>query len=175
MNPIPRRVQFGIVIAGYASVLLIAAVLIYLRHMQYVNHPDEAMASSGMYAGGDWLLELFIVGLFLIPTFLLALIIRNSEPASTRYAQVVLGISLTAPVGLGLFLIPAVNQGNGFLGWFALDRLFASPMVIVGFVGSRLLARFKRAKRLTSCAILIEVATIVVMILLFWLSGPRRG
>jgi hypothetical protein len=33
----------------------------------------------------------------------------------------------------------------------------------VGFVGSRFLARFRRAKRLTSYALLVEVGTIVLV------------
>lgn len=103
-----------------------------------------------MYAAGDWMLELFIVGMFLIPTFFLGLVIRKSETAYTRYSQALLGVSLTAPVSLGVLLIPAVNQGNTFLGWFCMDRLFASPVVVVGLAVSRLLARFNRAKRLAS-------------------------
>ncbi len=90
MKPIPWRGQLGLVAVGYAAVLLVAAVLIYARYMQYVNHPADAarymqyvnhpadaISSSGMYAFGDLVLELFIAGLFLIPTFLLVLVIRK--------------------------------------------------------------------------------------------------
>jgi hypothetical protein len=175
MKPIPRRVQLSAVVAGYVAVFLLSAMLLYQRHMQYVNHPDDVASSGGMYAFGDLLLGFFIGGLFLIPTFLLVLVIRNSEAAYTRYSQVLLGLSLTAPVCLGLFLIPAVNQGNMFLGWFSMGRLLASPIVIVGLVVSRLLARFGRAKRLTSYALLIEVGTILLIVTLFLLLAGRRG
>jgi hypothetical protein len=176
MKPIPWREQLGIVAAGYAVVLLVSVALVYKRHMQYVNHPADVMASSGMYAAGDWMLELFIVALFLIPTFLLVLVIRKSEMAYTKYSQAVLGLSLTAPICLGVSLIPAVNQGNSFLGWFCMDRLFVSPIVIVGLVVSRLLARFGRAKRLTSYALLVEMGTIALVVLLFLFStGARQG
>ena len=144
--------------------------------MQYVNHPADAAAAGGMYAAGDWMLELFIVGLFLIPTFLLVLVIRKSETAYTRYSQALLGVSLTAPICLGVLLIPAVGQGNTFLGWFCMDRLFASPLVVVGLAVSRLLARFRRAKRLASYALLVEIGTIALMVMLLLLSArPHRG
>ena len=172
MKPIPRRVQPGVVAAAYGATLLVAAVLVYARHMQYVNHPADAMASGGMYAFGDC--GLFIGGLFLIPTFLLMLLIRNSEKAYTRYSKILLGLSLTAPICVGVFLIPAVNQGNSLLGWFCVDRLLASPIVIVGLAVSRLLARFGRAKRLTSYALLIEVGTPALLLMLLLLSGGTR-
>src|SRR5882724_11345053 len=114
MNPIPRSVQLGAVAASYLAVMLVSAGLIYERHMQYVNHPADAMAAGGMYAAGDAMLELFISALFLLPTFLLVLVIRKSETGYTRYSQVLFGLGLTAPICLGVFLIPAVNQGDSF-------------------------------------------------------------
>jgi hypothetical protein len=176
MKPIPWRAPLGAVAAGYAVVLLVAAVLLYERHIQYVNHPADVMSYGGMYAFGDLILELFIGGLFLIPTLLLVLVIRKSETAYTRYSQTLLGLSLTAPICLGVFLIPAVNRGNSFLARFCMDRLFASPIVIAGLAVSRLLARFGRAKRLTSYALLVELGTIAVLVALFLFSvGARRG
>jgi hypothetical protein len=173
MKTIPLRTQLGVVAAGYIAVFLFAVVLVFQRHMQYVNHPADVNASSGMYAAGDVLLEFFIGGMFLIPTFLLALAIRNSETAYTRYAQILFGLSFTAPVCLGVFLIPAVNQGNSLLGWLCTDRLFVSPIVLVGLMFSRLLARFDRAKRLTFFALLIEAGTIASIILLLF-TTPKK-
>jgi hypothetical protein len=68
MKPIPWRAQLGAVAAGYAMVLLVAAVLLYERHIQYANHPADVMSYGGMYAFGDLILELFIGGLFLRST-----------------------------------------------------------------------------------------------------------
>src|SRR5882672_10437451 len=53
MKPIPWRVQLGAVAAGYAMVLLVAALLVYVRHIQYVNHPADVMSYGGMYAFGE--------------------------------------------------------------------------------------------------------------------------
>src|SRR5579884_4485465 len=106
------RVQLGIVAAGYAAVVLLSAALLLWRHLQYVMHANDVDASGGMWAFGDLLLELFIAGLFLIPTLLLAFFIRKSERAYTTYSQALLGIALTAPVCIGGFFIPAISQSG---------------------------------------------------------------
>ena len=175
MKAIPWRTPLGAVAAGYAVVVFIAAVLLLGRHIQYVTHAADANSYGAMFAFGDLLLGLFIGGLFLIPTFFLILVIRKSETAYTRYAQTLLGLSLTAPISLGILLIPAVGQGNSFLGWFCMDRLFASPIVIAGLVFSRLLTRFSRAKRLILYALFVELGTITSMVTLFVFFAARRG
>ena len=162
--------------ASYAAVLVTATVLVYERYMQYVKHPEDVAASGRMYAFGDWILEIFIGCMLLVPTFLLVLVIRKSENRYTRYSKILLGLSLTAPICLGVFSIPAVNQGTMVLGEICMERLFGSPIVVVGLGFSRLLARFDRAKRLTSYALLIEVLTLVFIAgLLLFSAGVHRG
>jgi hypothetical protein len=176
MKSIPLRAQLSLVAAGYAAVLGTAALLVYVRHLQYVNHPEDVAASSGMYAAGDWMLEIFIGCMLLVPTFVLMLVIRKSENLYAGYSKVLLGLSLTAPISLGVLSIPAVGQGTMFLGWICMDRLFCSPIVIVGLVVSRLLARFDQAKRLTLYALLIEVLTFALTAALFlFAAGAHRG
>ena len=167
MKSISLRTQLGVVAAGYAVVLAVAALLVYQRHLLYLNHAAEAEAAGGMYAGGDWILEILIGCMLLVPTFVLALVIRQSEPLSTAYSRVMLGLGLTAPLSLGVISIPAVGQGTMLLGWICMDRLLCSPIVIVGLLVSRLLARFDRAKRLTLYALLIEVSTLALTMALF--------
>lgn len=147
--------------------LATAALLLYVRHLQYVNHPEDVAAAGGMYAAGDLMLEIFIACMLLVPTFFLALVIRKSEHLYAAYSRVLLGLSLTAPVCMGVLSVPAVNQGTMVLGWICMDRLLCSPVVIVGLVFSRLLARFDRAKRLTLYALLIEVLTLALTAALF--------
>jgi hypothetical protein len=171
MKSIPLRIQLYLVAAGYAVVLVTAAMLVYARHLLYLNHAAEAAAAGGMYAGGDVMLEIMIVCMFMVPTFVLALVIRNSENLYTVYSKVLLGLSLTAPICLGLLSIPSVNQGSMLLGWISLDRMLCSPVIIIGLVISRLLARFDRAKRLTLYALLIEVVTLVLMVALFFYAA----
>jgi hypothetical protein len=176
MESSPGRVQFGLVATGYAFVLVISAALIYQRYMLYVHHPEDAIAASGMYAAGDWMLELFVICLFLIPTFFLVLIIRESERMYSVYSKILLSLSLTAPACLAVFSIPAVNQGTMLLGYICMDRLFASPLVIAWMGASRFLARFPPSKRRISYAVLIEALTLALVLALFVLSArPRHG
>jgi hypothetical protein len=167
MKSIPLRTQLHLVAASYSIVLVTAALLVYARHLLYVKLPQDVAAAGGMYAAGDWMLELFIGCMLLIPTFVLVLVIRESEPLCTGYSKTLVGLSLTAPNSLALLTIPAVSQGTMLLGWICMDRLFCSPIAIVGFAVSRLLARFGRAKRLTLYALLIEVLTLALTAALF--------
>lgn len=95
MEPSPSRLQLRFVQAGYAMVVIVSALLIYTRYLQYVRNPQDVAAASGMYAGGDLLLEIIICFLFLVPTLALVLVIRKSESAYTAYAKVLFGLSLT--------------------------------------------------------------------------------
>ena len=176
MNPIPYRVQLRLVAASYAAVLAIAALLIVVRYLQYVRHPEDVAAYCGMYAGGDMMLELFICFLLLVPTLFLVFVIRKSESACTTYAKVLFGFSLTAPVSVALIAIPAVGQSNSIIGYFFLFRVLASPVVVIWLIVSRLLARFDRQKRWTSYALLVEGLTIaLIAALLFAPWKTHRG
>ena len=173
MKALSLRVQLILVAAAYAAVLAIAAVLIAVRYLQYVEHPQDAAAAGGMYAAGDMFLEIFIACMLLVPTFLLALVIRKSENLYTKYSKILFGVSLTSPICFGVLSIPAVGQSTLVLGEMLMARLVSSPFVIVGLGFSRLLARFDRAKRLTFYALMIEVVTLVFMVAVFLFSGRR--
>lgn len=138
-------------------------MLVFERHLQYVNHPEEVMASSGMYAFGDMLLELFIGILLLIPTIFLVAVIRKSEAIYTGYAKVALGFSLTSPVCLALLAVPAVNQSPMLLGEVCMFRLVNAPFVLIGLGVSRRFARFEQAKRLSGYALIIEATTLALI------------
>ncbi len=157
MNAIPWRVKIGLIVAGYAGVAVVSALWIVRRYLAGLRDPD--MFSGGMGAGGDWFLELCIVGLFLIPTFFLVLVIRNSEAAYTKFAKVLLGFGLTAPLSMGLMAIPAFGQTNSLVGSVALYRVFAFPMSLVGLIGCCVLAKFKRPRRLILYSLLSEIGT----------------
>ena len=167
MGRVPWKIQIGLVALGYAGALGLAALLIVWRYWQYKTHAADAAAYGGMWAGGDLMLELFIVGMFLVVTFFLVLVIAKSETAYTIYSKVLVGVSLTAPLSVGLIAIPAINRGDfilySILGYACLFRLFASPLVAFGIGMSRLFARFARPKKLTVYALAIEGLTLVVM------------
>lgn len=164
MKAFSLRAQLGWVAAGYAGAIVAAALLVAMRYMQYRLHPEDANQYSGMWAGGDMVLAAFIFCMFLVPTFFLVLVARKSEPVATGYAKVLVAFSLTAPASIGLLAISAIENSNSILGWACMWRLFGSPFVLAGMAGSRLLARFPQAKRLSSYATLIEAATLGGMI-----------
>lgn len=160
--------QLTLVGLGYLIVLAISAALVFARHVAYVTHAADAAAYSGMWAGGDLMLELLVVGMLLVMTFFLVLVIAKSQAAYTTYAKVLVGVSLTAPLSAAIIAIPAIGQGNSVLGWACLFRLFASPLVFLGLAASRLFAWFPRPKKLTIYAIFIEGLTLLSLgILLF--------
>jgi hypothetical protein len=174
MEPSPTRLQLRLVVVSYATVVVVSALLIYKRYLQYALNPQDVAASSGMYAGGDLLLEIFICFLFLVPTVFLVFVIRKSESAYTTYAKVLLGLSLTAPISIGLLIIPVLNQW--YWGDAIIFRLFAIPIVVIVLIFSRWLTRFTHARRLISYALLIEGLTLVVVIAgLFLFSKSRHG
>jgi len=174
MDPSPSRLQLRFVKASYAVVVVVSSLLIYKRYLQYVRNPQDVAASSGMYAGGDLMLEIFICFLFLVPTVALVFVIRKSESAYTAYAKVLLGLSLTAPISVVSLAIPVLNQwywGDAFI-----FRLFAIPIVVVVLIFSWWLTRFARARRLISYALLIEGLTLVAIITgLFLFSKGGHG
>ncbi|MGB7586570.1 MAG: hypothetical protein WBM11_17145 [Terriglobales bacterium] len=174
MGSIFWRTQLRLVGAGYGVVALVSAGLIFVRYLQYARHPGDAAAYSTMWGFGDWMLEFFILGLFLVPTFFLLLVIAKSEPASLLYSKLLLAFSLTMPLSIGLFFIPAVAQG-WMPGIFCLYRVLGSPVVLVGMLLSRVMARFPRAKRLTSYSLLVETGTLVLTAAVLTLPAKMRG
>jgi hypothetical protein len=173
MEPSPSRLLLRLVAASYAAVGAVSALLIFVRYLQYVRNPQDVAASGGMYAGGDLLLEIFICFLFLVPTVALVFVIRKSESWYTAYAKVLLGLSLTAPMSVGLLIIPVLNQW--YWGDVCIFRLFAIPIVVVGLIFSWSLTRSARARRLISYALLVEGLTFVVIIAFLFLfaRGPH--
>ena len=150
-----------LVVAGYGVAALLSVALVGWRYLQY-SFATEADKQSAMWGFGDWMLEIFIIGLFLIPTFFLSLVIAKSESASVLYSKILLAFSLTSPLSIGLLLIPAIAQG-WMPGIFFMYRVLGSPAVLIGIVLSRLMAKFPRAKRLTSYALAVEFGTMVLM------------
>jgi hypothetical protein len=177
MKALSLRAQLGWVAAAYTAVLAASTFLVVWRYLQYRWHPQDANQYGGMWAGGDMILGVFIFCLFLVPTFFLVLVARKSEPLYVGYAKVLFFLSLTAPVSVGLLAIPLISQSSSLLGWVCMWRLLASPFVLAGMAGSRLLARFPRAKRWSSYAALIEAATLGAMIVLLGVAvrGHRGG
>lgn len=165
------RVQLWIVGAGYAAVFVIAAVLILARHLAELN--DPAGASGGMYAFGELLMYIFLACLFMVPTALLIWVAARFEAIYTGYSKFLLGLGISAPVCLGIFMFGQSYLAESF-NFFCFSRLLASPFFLAGIGFSRLVAKFERAKRFVSYAFLIEALTLaagVALIVAEWKHG----
>ena len=164
MKYLSSQAQLWLVALGYAAVFAVGAIILYGRYLQELMYPAEA--SGGMWAAGDALLLIFIVCLFMIPTVFLIWVIARFESVYAAYSQFLLGLSLSAPVCLSVFLL-GESQVVQSLGSLCLYRLLGSPFILVGMGISRLVARVDRAKRLVSYTLLIEGLTIVAALALF--------
>jgi hypothetical protein len=172
VTSISLRIQLGLVAIVYAAVIAVAAALLYVRHLQELRYPAEA--SGGMWAAGDAMLWIFIICLFMVPTVFLVWIIAKFEAIYKTYSQLLLGLSLSAPVCLSTLYLGGNYLTDG-VKILCLDRLFWSPLMLLGIGVSRLVARFDRAKKLVSYALLIEGLTLATAVALFihaW-GGPR--
>jgi hypothetical protein len=118
-----------------------------------------------MWAAGDAFLWIFIACLFIVPTVLLVWVIAKSESIYKTYSQLLLGLSLSAPVSLALFTL-GQNYLAQSVGVLCLFRLVCSPFILLGVGVSRLVARFDRAKRLISYALLVEGLTLATAVVL---------
>jgi hypothetical protein len=153
---------------GYAGMFGVAAALLYGRHLQELQNPVEA--SGGMWAAGDAMLWIFIVCLFMVPTAFLIWVIAKSESIYHTYSQILLGVSLSGLASVGLLTLGQGYVGQS-IGGFCLFRLVGSPFILVGIGVSRLVARFDRAKKIVSYAMLVEgltLATAVGLLIRAW-------
>src|ERR1043166_10242506 len=75
---------------------LVVFMLLYNQHIQRMHELNEEMSSRipQFHPHNDWLLGLLIGGLFLLPTFVLIWMIRESEPAYTTYSRILLALSI---------------------------------------------------------------------------------
>jgi hypothetical protein len=167
VKPISPRTQLWLIGLGYAAVFFVAAVLILARYLLEHFHRAEVTAASGMYAAGDTMLAIFIVCLFMIPTAFLVWVMAKYESVYMTYSQLLVGLSLSAPVCLSLFVFDKNHVAESLL-IVCLCRLVGSPFVLVGIIVSRLVARFDRAKKLTMYALLIEGLTLGIAIALLF-------
>ncbi|HXC00377.1 MAG TPA: hypothetical protein VNU74_08250 [Terriglobales bacterium] len=165
MKPSSWRTQIWLIASGYAAFLAVAAILILARYLLEHFHRADVAAAGGMYAFGDLILAIFIVCLFMIPTVFLVWVMAKHESVYTTYSQLLVGVSLSAPVCLNLFYFGRNHMAESLIT-VCLFRLVASPFILLGIGVSRFVARFGRAKKLTSYALLIEGVSLGIAIAL---------
>jgi len=171
VKPIGVKTKLMFVAAAYAAVLSFAAGELYSRYLYEVNHPADVSASSGMYAGGDLLLEIFIVFLFMIPTYFLIRIGAKFEAPYTAYSKILLIVGLSAPASLGLVFLGRAYLPES-LNVLCLERLLWSPFILMLIGISRRAAQFDRAKRAISYALLSESFSFCLSVAIIIVSTP---
>ncbi len=168
------RAQVRLVVLLYGAMAALSGLLIFKRYLLYLRHPNDAVSASGMYAGGDLLLEMMVLCFLLVPTAALIFFFRTSEATYTRCAKILVGVSLTAPLSLALMFVPALNRG--YLGDVIFFRLLAIPILIVLSVLSLCWNRYAHTRRLISFALLIESLPFAIGIgILLFSAMSRRG
>jgi hypothetical protein len=173
VQSISWRAQLGLVALGYAAVFAFAGILFFGRHLQELQNPAEA--SGGMWAAGDAFLLIFIACLFMVPTAFLIWVTAKFEALYTAYSKFLLILSLSAPVCLGVLIVGENRVGERIFS-LCLYRLIWLPFILLGMGISRLVARFDRAKRFASYALVIEGLTLAIAVALFihaW-NGPNN-
>ena len=118
-----------------------------------------------MWAAGDAFLLIFIACLFMVPTVFLIWVTARFEAFYTAYSKFLLGVSLSAPVCLGVLYFGENHVGQSLIN-LCLYRLMWLPFILVGMGISRLVARFDRARRFASYALLIEGLTLAIAVAL---------
>ncbi len=173
VKPIGVKTKLIMVGVAYAAVMSFAAGELLTRYVYEANHPADVAASGGMYAGGDMLVDIFLVFLFMIPTYFLIRIGAQFESPYTTYSKILLIVGLTAPVCLGLLFVGTTYIPEN-LSVLCLERLLWSPVILMLIGISRRAAQFDRAKRAISYALLSEAFTFCLSIIIVVLSSPPR-
>lgn len=166
-----KRLQCYLIAFGYAAVLFASAILYYQRHLAELQNPVDS--AGGMWAFGDLMLDVFVFGMFLVPTFFLLRLMSQADSLYATYSKILLAISLTAPLAVLLLVIFKSNSQP--LQDTCFDRLFRSPAVLVILILSRIFGRHHRLKRLITYALGIEGLTLVGCIATFVLLAGAHS
>jgi hypothetical protein len=164
LKSLPARVQLALIGLAYAFVLAYGVTTEIAREMAAAR--DPASSSGGMWAFGDELLAWNIFFLFMIPTFFLLCFMRQYDGTYGAFSKVLFGVSLTAPLLVGIFLLGAF-AGSNTIKDVAVYRFWRAPFVLMVMGLSRLMARIDVAKRLLTRALLIEGGTFAILFTFF--------
>src|SRR5579884_416673 len=138
------------------------AFAFFQRYLYTLREPVDS--AGGMAAFGDEMLTLFVFGLLLVPTFFLLRLMAQSERVYAGYAKVLLAVSFTAPLSVGLL---ALFHHSLLVQNVCGTRLWRSPCVLVLMAMSRVLGRRTAGKRWITWVLLIEGFTLIASIFVF--------
>lgn len=173
MTAISKRLQVQLIAFGYASILLYGVYTWYVRDLAALR--DPAYSSGGMWAFGDLLLNMFLFGLFLVPTFFLLRLLAGEERVFAVYSKIALAVTCSAPLCVAILTTMKWHPLPLWAQDVCMNRLWYSPAILVILVLSRILGRRHRLKRVLTCALSVELGTLVGSIAVFvLLAGAHQ-
>ena len=135
-EPTPTRrsglLKLGLVLAGYATALLLTCAFFYVRELLM---PEDPQASAGMQAFADLFLFLAMFGtLSLVPTGLALFFLRKSARFWTVFSVLSLAFAVT-----GLVSAVLVQPSWGAMEMFKIPRILGAPLFCLAFLISAVL------------------------------------
>ncbi len=144
--------KLALILAGYVAALVAAFAVVELREL---TDPDQA--SGGMQAFGDFLYFWALFGLFSLPSTVYALYIsRRSETFWRVFSSASLVFAATGPI-LALLMRRLHESDLLVVGFLALLRVLATPMLCFAFFVFAFVAPSRRARKLLLASAALEV------------------
>jgi hypothetical protein len=168
-------VKLGVVLAGYAAALLVAFAAVHVRQLQ--TQGEQAQASAGMYAFGDFVLFVVVLGvLALFPTALALYFLRPVETFWTVFAIASLVVAFTGPVAALVNTLLAVLRVHqpiwGLVAFLGLVRVAGAPFLAVGCLSGAVISPARRARWALLAAAVVETVVFACAVIVF-LVWPR--
>jgi hypothetical protein len=149
----------GLIAAGYASAILIAAAAVAIR-VASTQGPD-AQASGGMHAFGDAVVFVAVFGVAaLVPTGAALVLLRPYRPFWGVLSVFSLGVAATGISAAVLFAVERHAEPSLFATWTALAvlRILVAPLLACAFLVSALLSPYRLPRFALGGAALMEMA-----------------
>lgn len=171
-----RSTKILTVVGGYTFAFVAASSATALRIALTKDFPD-AIASSGMYAGGDILLFLAVFGaVALVPTGAGLVFVRAHPRFGAVLAGAALAVALSGALAWLTFVQPFGRTDPG--GWLAIAgalavfRLLGAPLVASGLAFAALVAPSRDSRRAVMVALAVE-ALVCLWDVFHFVVAPR--
>jgi hypothetical protein len=164
--------KVGVVAAGYGVAFAIAALVLSV-YVAATSGPDR-QTSSGMFAFGDSLVFLAVLGVASVPATGAALFFLRSRPAFWRVLSIgSLIVACTAVAAVVLAVASASPGASPRLQWWSVIvplRILAAPLLALFFLLSGLFAPSRGARIGLLSASVVEFISFVCVAFSWWRS-----
>jgi hypothetical protein len=128
-------VKIALVAGGFVAAFLLASAVVAIR-VATTSGPD-AQASSGMYAFGDAVLFVAVLGVSaLVPTGAALFFLRSYRPFWTGLSALGLAVAVTGITAAILFAVGRHATASPLATWaaFSVLRILAAPLLALTFL-----------------------------------------